>query len=282
MVRGKRTTKTKHEIFKELFDILDIEWNDNYISSGATVAADGLEALLNEISYSFGIPQVGLGEEDDKKIRLIHKSQESFILALEMINKTTIPYRIETFCTLFINAWELLLKAKMIRDKKNIYVNNELTKTKQFKDCVKENFKGNNPIKKNLIMIANLRNEAAHLFIRMVPPSFIPIFQAGIINYKNKLKEWFDEDIGKRMNGNSLVLVLEEDNKSEFVEKYRKKLSSESINYIIKWDKIIEGMTQNLPKDLVGMFFLPIEVRLSDYLIPAKNKIKSYLGTFEI
>ena len=280
MVRGKRTTKTKHEIFKELFDILDIEWKEKYVSSGATVAADGLEALLNEISFSFGIPQVGLGKEDEKKIRLIHKSQESFILALEMINKTTIPYRIETFCTLFINSWELLLKAKMIQDKKNIYIKNELTKTKQFKDCVKENFKGNNPIRKNLIIIANLRNEAAHLFIRMVPPSFIPIFQAGIINYKNKLLEWFDQDIRKRMNGNSLILIVEEENKSEFVVKYRKKLSSESINYIIKWDKIIEGMTKNLPKDLVGMLFLPIEVRLSDYLIPSKNKIKSYLGKF--
>ena len=213
---------------------------------------------------------------------MIHKSQESFILALEMINKTTIPYRIETFCTLFINSWELLLKAKMIQDKKNIYIKNELTKTKQFKDCVKENFKGNNPIRKNLIIIANLRNEAAHLFIRMVPPSFIPIFQAGIINYKNKLLEWFDQDIRKRMNGNSLILIVEEENKSEFVVKYRKKLSSESINYIIKWDKNIEGITQNLPKNLVGMFFLPIEVRLSDYLIPAKNQIKSYLGKFEI
>ena len=67
MVRGKRTTKTKHEIFKELFDILDIEWKEKYVSSGATVAADGLEALLNEISFSFGIPQVGLGKEDEKK-----------------------------------------------------------------------------------------------------------------------------------------------------------------------------------------------------------------------
>ncbi|MCH8272323.1 MAG: DUF3644 domain-containing protein [Candidatus Marinimicrobia bacterium] len=187
MVRGKRTTKTKHKIFKELFNILDIEWDDKYISSGATVAADGLEALLNEISFSFGIPQVGLGERDEQKIRLIHKSQESFILALEMINKTTIPYRIETFCTLFINSWELLLKAKMIHDKKNIYVDKKMTKTRPFKDCVIVNFKGNNPIRKNLIIIANLRNEAAHLFIRMVPPSFIPIFQAGIINYKNKL-----------------------------------------------------------------------------------------------
>ncbi|MCH8272324.1 MAG: hypothetical protein IIB41_03610 [Candidatus Marinimicrobia bacterium] len=75
-------------------------------------------------------------------------------------------------------------------------------------------------------------------------------------------------------------MIVEEENKSEFVVKYRKKLSSESINYIIKWDKIIEGMTKNLPKDLVGMLFLPIEVRLSDYLIPSKNKIKSYLGKF--
>lgn len=203
MVRRKRTTKAKQEIFKELFDILDIEWKDTYISGGATVTADGLDALLNEISFSFGIPQIGLEEEEEKKIRLIHKSQESFILALEMINKTTIPYKIESFCTLFINSWELLLKAKMIHEKMNIYNEKDPKKTKQFKECVTEIFTGNNPIKKNLFMIANLRNEATHLFIRMVPPSFIPIFQAGIINYKDKLSEWFNEDIGKRISGNS-------------------------------------------------------------------------------
>jgi len=48
--------------------------------------------------------------------QLLDKSQEAFILALEIYNKPTIKYRIEGFCLFFSNAWELLLKAKILED----------------------------------------------------------------------------------------------------------------------------------------------------------------------
>ena len=50
------------------------------------------------------------------KGRLVDKSVEAYILALETINRISIQYRIETFCYLMCNAWELLLKAKIIED----------------------------------------------------------------------------------------------------------------------------------------------------------------------
>jgi hypothetical protein len=45
------------------------------------------------------------------KGRLLGKSLEAYLLALETINRLTITYRVETFCALACNAWELLLKA---------------------------------------------------------------------------------------------------------------------------------------------------------------------------
>ena len=54
----------------------------------------------------------------DLKKGLIEKSIEAYVLALETINRLTIRYRLETFCYLVCNAWELLLKAKII-DREN-------------------------------------------------------------------------------------------------------------------------------------------------------------------
>lgn len=36
------------------------------------------------------------------------------MLALEIFNKPTVQYRIEAFCFFYINAWELLLKARIL------------------------------------------------------------------------------------------------------------------------------------------------------------------------
>jgi hypothetical protein len=50
------------------------------------------------------------------KGRLLENSIEAYILALESINRLSIKYRVETFAYLICNAWELLLKAKIIQD----------------------------------------------------------------------------------------------------------------------------------------------------------------------
>jgi len=48
-------------------------------------------------------------------IALLEKSEEAYLMALEIINKPTIKYRTEGFCFFICNAWELLLKAYIIR-----------------------------------------------------------------------------------------------------------------------------------------------------------------------
>ena len=64
---------------------------------------------------------------------MVDKSVEAYILALETINRISIQYRIETFCYLICNAWELLLKAKIIEDTRktnSIYYQNATRKAK--------------------------------------------------------------------------------------------------------------------------------------------------------
>ena len=70
----------------------------------------------------------------DLKARLVDKSVEAYVLALETINRLTIQYRLESFCYLFCNAWELLLKAKILDDEGDpeaIYYKTQVGKPKR-------------------------------------------------------------------------------------------------------------------------------------------------------
>ena len=52
--------------------------------------------------------------------KLLDKSKEAFTMAIEIYNKPTIKYRIEGFSFFICNAWELMLKAYMIKAKGDI------------------------------------------------------------------------------------------------------------------------------------------------------------------
>lgn len=53
---------------------------------------------------------------------MLDKSEEAFLMAIEIYNKPTINYRLEGFSFFICNAWELLLKAKMLKqNKKKVY-----------------------------------------------------------------------------------------------------------------------------------------------------------------
>jgi len=45
---------------------------------------------------------------------LVNKSVQAALSAIELYNKPNFSYREESFCILMVNAWELLLKARLI------------------------------------------------------------------------------------------------------------------------------------------------------------------------
>lgn len=57
-----------------------------------------------------------MGEVLEKELidNLLNKSEEAFLMAIEIYNKPTINYRLEGFTFFICNAWELLLKAKIL------------------------------------------------------------------------------------------------------------------------------------------------------------------------
>ena len=141
-------------------------------------------------------------ETFDLKARLIDKSVEAYVLALETINRLTIQYRLEAFCYLFCNAWELLLKARILEDEVDpeaIYYKTQVEKPKRtlsLRDCLKHTIPNQkDPTRRNIERIEELRDESVHLVIGHIPRDVMGLFQAGVINYHRHLNKWFGRSL---------------------------------------------------------------------------------------
>ncbi len=76
---------------------------------------------------------------------LVEKSQEAFIVGIELYNKPTIHYRVEGFSFFICNAWELMLKAYLLREKgeQAIYYDDKPNRTITLDNCIKMVFTNN-------------------------------------------------------------------------------------------------------------------------------------------
>src|ERR1700674_710572 len=85
-----------------------------------------------------------------RSARLLQNAEAALISAIEIYNKPSFAYREETFAILALNAWELLLKSKLLEISKNnlrclhIYATKELAPGIQSrKKYVRRNRTGN-------------------------------------------------------------------------------------------------------------------------------------------
>ncbi len=75
--------------------------------------------------------------------RLLNKSVDAYVLAIETFNRLSAKYRVEAFCYLVCNAWERLLKGKILDDtrkRSSIYfpkVRKQQHRTLALRDCIK-------------------------------------------------------------------------------------------------------------------------------------------------
>lgn len=133
---------------------------------------------------------------------MISKSQDSFILALEVINRPTIKFRTENFLFNICNAWELILKAYLIREKgiESIYYPKRAQRTLSLSNCILEVFTDfNHPTKENLNSVIRLRNTATHLILPEYDDIYIGLYQACILFYVNFLQDKFEIDFNSKL-----------------------------------------------------------------------------------
>jgi hypothetical protein len=148
--------------------------------------------------------------------QLLERSQDAYLLALDLYNRPTIRYRVEGFCFLFTNAWELLLKAKIIEDTKDdstIFYRKQRGQPRRsisLRDALKKVFPSErDQVRRNVEEIAELRDYATHLVVPELETVYAGIFQAGVLNYANLLEEWFEIVLTDRASPSMLTLVFD-------------------------------------------------------------------------
>ena len=168
-----------------------------------------------------------MGEVLEKELvdNLLNKSEEAFLMAIEIYNKPTINYRLEGFTFFICNAWELLLKAKILNDGNSIYFFDKPDRTISLSNCIKCVFTNDkDPVRKNLEIMLGLRNTATHFIIKEMDSVYLPFMQANVLNYSQKLFTFFNRDITEKINSSFLTLVINSEEMSEenILSKYGK------------------------------------------------------------
>ena len=157
--------------------------------------------------------------------RFFRKSEAALLAAIELYNKPDFRYREEAFAMLALNAWELLLKARLIAENGNrlaclfVYERRQTKAgTMSQKKFVKRNRAGNNhtlglgpvivaletkgvklssSIKRNLDGLVEVRDNAVH-FINSSPRLSKNVLELGTASVKNFIelaKQWFHLDL---------------------------------------------------------------------------------------
>jgi len=143
--------------------------------------------------------------------KLIEKSTEAFIVAIELYNKPTIKYRVEGFSFFICNAWELMLKAYLMNQygENSIYYKDNPDRTISLENCLQKVYTNEKtPLRRNLMRIIKLRNTSTHFVTEEYEMMYIPLFQACVLNYVEKMQEYHNIDMTQKIPQNFLTLVV--------------------------------------------------------------------------
>jgi hypothetical protein len=154
---------------------------------------------------------------------LLEKSVHAALSAIEIYNKPDFKYREESFSILMVNAWELLLKARILQGNKNklesIYIVDPNKTRKDGKPYKKPKYKtsrsGNyltidvtnamkelklpERLKENLGLLIEIRDNAIHFMndSKLFEKKFLEIGTSSLKSYVNMVNKWFDYDLSQ-------------------------------------------------------------------------------------
>lgn len=201
--------------------------------------------------------------------QLLNKSIEAYTLSLEVINSLTRVYRIETFCYLLCNAWELLLKAKIIHEAGGdavVYykvVSGPARRSLSLRDCLAKVFSSERePMRRNLERVADLRDESTHLIITEVPHNTLCVLQACVLNYHRMLGCWFNESLSQRVTLGMMSIVFDHDPIAYQADSaaFRDKVGPDAADFLAHLDNTIQHDLDDLGYS--DSFAIQIEYKL--------------------
>lgn len=163
-----------------------------------------------------------------RSARLQRKAEAALLAAIEIYNKPDFKYREEAFTILTLNAWELLLKAKLVRDNDNdqrcLYLYETRTtakKARSQKRYIRRNRSGNPltlsigqavvaldatpasrlsaQVKANLDGLIEIRDNAVHYFNAspQLAKQVLELGTAAVKNFIELARRWFRQDLSR-------------------------------------------------------------------------------------
>ncbi len=208
--------------------------------------------------------------------KLLDKSQEAFVIAIELYNKPTIKYRVEGFSFFICNAWELMLKAFLIKKdgESGIYFKRGSNRTISLDVCIQRVFTNDKaPLRKNLEQIIELRNTAVHFIVEEYEQLYVPLFQACVFNYIAKMKAFHDIDITQLIPANFLTLPVKIETVTEETlrAKYPQELSEPYINKAKQLIPIINSSNQNYAIQVQHSYYITKDKEEATALVRVTN-----------
>ena len=167
--------------------------------------------------------------------RLVDKAKEAFVMAIEIYNKPSINYRLEGFSFFICNAWELMLKAHMINKfgASSIYYPDKPNRTITLENCVQKIFTNEKaPLRKNLEKVIELRNTSTHFITEEYEAVYIPLLQACVFNFVDKMMEFHEVDMTRVIPENFITLSvrLKSLNETEIRGKYEEQVAEKLLS----------------------------------------------------
>ncbi len=164
-----------------------------------------------------------------RSVRFLQKAESALLSSIEVYNRPTFAYREETFAILALNAWELLLKAKLLAEHGNkpkcLYAlerRNTKSGQQSKKLYIKRNRSGtalthslwktiselenrsaakvDEAIKANLEALTEIRDNAVHFVIAspQLGKQVLEVGTAAVRNFVELSRLWFQHDLSGR------------------------------------------------------------------------------------
>lgn len=150
--------------------------------------------------------------------KLIKNSVAAMLAAIEIYNKPQVSYREETTVVLLVNAWELALKAALLKAKCKIYYpkkRNQPRRSLSIKDAVirmqtaklwPKSIDGP-ALQANLESIITYRDQAIHLYTsKEIPLIMHSYFQSNVLSYRDFMLQIFNIDLADKISWTLLPL----------------------------------------------------------------------------
>jgi hypothetical protein len=193
--------------------ILLRQGKDRFAVTGTTAMTE--VDFHRAITQSNAVRDLGHGFRSFLAKPLLSKSRDNMILALELYNRPSLVNRIDGFAMLFCAAWEQLLKARSCEEDGEASIfraakPGRTPETRSLRELVESRYPVQSPVRRNLMRIVDLRDQATHLLLPELLGTASRLFQSGVSNYAEEFRDFSKQGFLSSPTAGLLTLVNDE------------------------------------------------------------------------